>query len=354
MSSSMLSLIGWWFLPNLIASWVQSIYYSLTIRAGDPRPTPGSRAYATHRRRIQILVVTVYLLYTLYEADYDLRREGNFYTDLSLPTTATEREIKSHFRRLAAIHHPDKSHNDDGTEYMRLKIAADTLTNDAARFAYERFGPGVAEWKGCASRYEYVFRGTVQGILPHYVAYASVHYAMTFLGYLNFSQYWRWYVLAAMALLELHAATRPSSLILELLNPVLTSPLINHPPILQFQLIGFARRCCITLYIALSQIGPLLYPPRPSDRGDDEAALRAQMDKLAAGVLDADTSTSRLLDVHLAPYRGDEAMMSHLRTKITEWLVQNTIRSDPMVKDAMGTTLRKRRVDAPAGARGNR
>lgn len=237
---------------------------------------------------------------------------------------------------------------------MRLKIAADTLTNDAARFAYERFGPGVATWKGCASRYEYVFRGTAQGILPHYLAYATAHYVMGFMGYLNFARYWRWYALAAMAVLELHTATRPASSILELLNPVLTSPLVNHPPILQFQLIEFARRCCITLYIALSQIGPLLYPPRANEKGDDEAALRAQMDKITAGVLEADVSTSRLLDVHLTPYRGDEAMMNRVRGRITDWLVQNTIRSDPMVKDAMGTTLRKRRVDAPAGARGNR
>ena len=251
------------------------------------------------------------------------------------------------------MHHPDKGQT-DGAEFMRLKIAADTLTNDAARFAYERFGPSVAGWKECASRYEYVFRGTVQGIVPHYVAYASAHYVMGFVGYLKFASYWRWYALAALAVLELHAATRPSSFILEFLNPVLASPVLGHPPLLQFQLVEFARRCCVTLYIALAQIGPLLYPPQANGRGDDEKVLIGQMDKIAIAALDADTSASRLLDVHLAPYRGDEEMMRQVKARITDWLVQNTIRADPMVKDAMGTTMRKRRVDAPAGARGNR
>lgn len=338
-----------------MASWTQSIYYSLTIRAGDPRPAPGTRTYAVHRRRIQILVITLYLLYTLYEADHDVRRAGNFYADLALPTTATEREVKARFRRLAAVHHPDKTGASDGAEFMRLKAAADTLAADASRFAYERFGPGVAAWRDCASRYEYVFRGVVQGVVPHYVAYAVALYVMGFLGYLDFARYWRWFALAALAVLELHAATRPSSPLLDLLNPLLAAPPFNHPPLLQFQLVELARRWCVTLYIALSQIGPLLYPRRAPGKGDDEAAaLQAQVDRMAAAVADADVSASRLLDVQLAPYRGDEALMAQVKGKIAEWLVQNTIRADPMVKDAMGTTMRKRRVDAPAGARGNR
>lgn len=335
--------------PQFVASWTQSIYYSLTIRAGSPRPQPGTPTYAQHRRRIQILVITLYLLYTLYEATHDIRLAGNFYTDLSLPPTATDREIKSRFRRLAAVHHPDKARS-DGAEFMRLKIAADTLSSEAARFAYERFGPAVTAWKGCASRYEYVFRGAAQGILPHYAVVAAGQYVAGMLGYLDFARYWRWYLLVAMAVFELHAATRPSFPLLDVLNPILQSRLIAYPPLLQFQLVELARRCCLTFYIALSQIGPLLYPAK---RGG-ERALQAQMDRIAALAAETDGAAARLLDVEMAPYKGDEGLMAQVRGKIAGWLVQNTIRADPMVKDAMGTTLRKRRVDAPAGARGNR
>ena len=56
----------------------------------------------------------------------------------------------------------------------------------------------------------------------------------------------------------------------------------------------------------------------------------------------------------MAPFAGDEEMLASLKGKIKEWLVQNTIRADPMVRDALGRSLQKRRVDAPAGAKGNR
>ncbi|KEZ45188.1 hypothetical protein SAPIO_CDS2643 [Scedosporium apiospermum] len=351
----MLSLIGWWFLPSLVAGWTQSIWYSLTIRAGDPKPQPGHPRFARDRRTIQILVISLYLLYTIYEASWELRRQGNFYTYLGLPPTASDREIKSRFRRLAAVHHPDKAAQgttSDGSEFIRLKIAADTLLNEASRFAYERFGPAVIEWKDCASRYEYAFRGTIMGVVPHYVIYAVVQYVLGFFGYLDFARYWRWFFLVAMAAFELHITTRPSSTLLSLLNPVLESPLFSHPPLLQFQLVALARRLCVTFYIALSQIGPLAFPSKTP--GDSDKAVHAQIDRVTALANEVDELSGRLLDVELSPFKGDEEMLKTVRGKIAEWLVQNTIRADPMVKDAMGQSFRRRRVDAPAGAKGNR
>lgn len=84
----------------MVTGWVQTIYYGITIRAGDPKPQPGSAQYIKHRRRIHILVISAYLLYTIYEADWDIRRQGDFYQDLGLTPDVEEREIKSKFRRL--------------------------------------------------------------------------------------------------------------------------------------------------------------------------------------------------------------------------------------------------------------
>ena len=52
----------------------------------------------------------------------------------------------------------------------------------------------------------------------------------------------------------------------------------------------------------------------------------------------------------MAPYAGDEPGVKELRGRIKEWLVQNTIRADPEVRDAVGRALGKRRVGAPVGA----
>ena len=126
MSNSILSYVGWTFLPNvrspqyallfvhlsriinrgmtdklqLVTGWIQSIYYSITIRAGDPKPQPGSPRYIKHRSRIHIAVIVIYLLYTIYEADYWVRQEGSFYQDLDLPVDVDEKKIKARFRRL--------------------------------------------------------------------------------------------------------------------------------------------------------------------------------------------------------------------------------------------------------------
>ncbi len=126
MSSNILSYVGWTFLPNvrnpqyallclflviinrgiiadkmqLVTGWIQTIYYGITIRAGDLKPQPGTPRYVKHRRRIHIAVIAIYLLYTIYEADYSLRQEGDFYQDLDLPVDADEKKIKARFRRL--------------------------------------------------------------------------------------------------------------------------------------------------------------------------------------------------------------------------------------------------------------
>lgn len=68
----------------------------------------------------------------------------------------------------------------------------------------------------------------------------------------------------------------------------------------------------------------------------------------------ADVEATRLMGMEMSPFMGDAAALKDVKGKVKEWLVQNTIRSDPMVRDAIGNELRKRRVDAPAGARGNR
>lgn len=339
-----------------MTGWTQTIYYAITIRAGDPRPQPNTARWAEHRRRIHMLVVGAYLLYTLYEADHDLRRASDFYQDLGVPLAASDREIKSRFRRLAALHHPDKTGGDyDGAEYfMHLKTAADTLTDPARRFAYERFGPDVVEWKHCATVRDFVLRGTQQ-LVPYYGAAAAFMYVLGLFGYLEFGRYWRWLTLAALAVFEVHTVTRPAfpRLAAALVNPLLAR-FTRHPPYLPFQLIGLARKASVTLHIAFSQLGPLLQRGAHQQDAADDKLLRQGLERLEQTARAMDADASRLMELEMTPFAGDADVLVTMRTKLKEWLVQNTIRSDPMVRDALGRSLKKRRVDAPAGARGNR
>ena len=306
-----------------------------------------------------MLVISAYLLYTIYEADYDIRRESSFYNDLALPFDAGEREIKSRFRRLAAMHHPDKAGSADSTSYfMHLKLASDTLQNSAARFAYERFGPGVVGWQKCVTIKDYVTKGVYVWVVPHYVVAAATIYVLGLFGYMELGKFYRWLLLLTLLTFELHLVSRPNfPAILTGFNAVL-SRLTTHPPLVPFQVIAMARRLTVTIYIALTQLGPLVQMHFMGDLQkpieEESKALREGLERGEILSRQLNEDAARLMDMDLAPYKGDAEATSNLKGKIREWLVQNTIRADPMVRDALGTSFRKRRIDVPSGAKGNR
>ncbi|KFY41246.1 hypothetical protein V494_03107, partial [Pseudogymnoascus sp. VKM F-4513 (FW-928)] len=309
-----------------------------------------------HRQRIHIAVITTYLLYTIYEAHHTIRQASDYYQDLGIPHSASDREIKSRFRRLAALYHPDKvAETATSTEFFRhLKTAQDTLLNPAARFAYDRFGPSISGWANSSSIRDYLTIGAIQ-ILQYYGAGAVIMYVLSLTGQLQFGVYWRWLGLISCAVLEAHIASRPYAprFASHLVNPILTN-LAAQPPYLPFQLIQILRKCSVTLFIALSQLGPLISPQTAAKSGTEEEQFNRQVERLAQLAVATDTEASRLVAMEMAPFVGDAEALGEVQKKTSEWLVSNTIRSDPEVRDALGNVLRKRRTDAPAGARGNR
>lgn len=154
-------------------------------------------------------VVIVYLLYTIYEADYWIRQQGDFYQDLGLSPGVDGKTIKSKFRRLqvpsktllsrpeltffrAAIHHPDKRASSEDSasaeaRFVELKIAQDTLVDPVRRWAYERFGPDMLKWQHCSSIRDYLLVG-LQVAVPMYAG--SVIF-MTILGVTGYLQWGR-------------------------------------------------------------------------------------------------------------------------------------------------------------------
>ncbi|KAL2889804.1 Chaperone protein DnaJ [Ceratocystis lukuohia] len=357
-SSGALSILGWWFLPSMVSGWIQSLWYTLTIRAGSPHPAPGSPRHTLHRRIIQALVISTYLLYTILEADYEISRTGNFYTALGVTPTASDREIKSRFRRLAAIHHPDKSSvgPTDGPGsadfFIMLKTAVDTLTDPAKRFAYDRFGAGVHEWKHCTTVYDYLQRGAMDRLVPHYLGAAMLLYILGFFGLMENGRFWRWLLMAMMSVAEITLLTRPTlpRIFANVMNPMLAL-VAGRAPYVQFQVIALLRRLSITVAIALAQLGPVLFP-NDGSTSKAEVALAQGLGRLEGVAGGLDKEITAVMNVEFAPFKDDTSMITALKGQIKDWLVQNTIRSDPMVVDAMGTSLRRRRPDAPHGARG--
>jgi preprotein translocase subunit Sec63 len=87
---------------------VQTILYSIFIRAGDPKPQLGSPRFIKHRKYILIAIYLAYFGFTIYEVDFNLQRASNAYNELGVPIDVDESGINSRFRKLTIRFHPDK------------------------------------------------------------------------------------------------------------------------------------------------------------------------------------------------------------------------------------------------------
>lgn len=234
--------------------------------------------------------------------------------------------------------------------FRTLKIAQDTLSDPVKRFAYERFGPDMLDWQHCSSMRDYLVRGLQVSSGPVYGGSIVFLVLLGFTGYLQWGRFWRYYTFLALFVLEMYTISRPYPplFLTKLFNPILG--LTQHPPLLPFQLLSLARKATFTLFIALSQLGGLFPQPLASTSANsqhDQQQL-ARLEGIANG---GEQEASRLLAMDMAPFAGDDQGTSDLKGKIREWLVNNTIRADPEVRDAMGRVLSRRRSGVPRGAK---
>lgn len=359
----------------MATQFLQSLYYSITIRAGAPRPQPGQPRFAEHYRRIYIFVVCAYLAFTIFEADWELQRSGDFYNVLGVLPDAAAREVKKRYRLLSASMHPDKMTSSagafDADQYIRIQTAHEVLTDDARRFAYDRFGPDILFWKDCTVVRDYVMKGA-RDLVGYYAVGAAALYLFPKLGYFGQGVYWRWLAFAALLVFEVHTITRPGYpwLLEGLVNPFLvnvTNPILAfwggpdwaHAPFLPFQAVALARKLSITLSIALNQVVPYLTASTRGGRlqmrkkSDEEANARQSLDELEKAVQAVHEEAKRMVQMEAAPFAGNSQAMQSLRQKVKRWLVDNTVRNDPMTRAAINQRIMRRREDAPTGAQGN-
>ena len=192
--------------------------------------------------------------------------------------------------------------------------------------------------------------------LPLYAGTALVLIGLSFTNYLLSGRFWRYLFFAALLLLEMHTVSRPyfPPILTKVINPILDTKIVGHPPLLPFQLLILARKATVVLFMAFSQLSSL-YPPRPLPSSTSTSSASAielqQLNRLEQSAQTSDAEASRLLQLDMAPFVGDEAGTKELRGRMREWLVNNAIRADPEVRDAVGKALGRRRVGAPAGAR---
>src|SRR5579859_7191141 len=73
----------------------------------------------------------------------------DYYKVLGVERGATEKEIKSAFRRLAQLYHPDKNPGDNRAEekFKEINEAYEVLGDPQKRAKYDRLGASYAQWE---------------------------------------------------------------------------------------------------------------------------------------------------------------------------------------------------------------
>lgn len=258
-------------------------------------------------------------------------------------------------------YHPDKisSSTDRAAAerfYVHLQLARDTLVDPIKRFSYDRFGPSMLAWRHRHTIWDHVSVG-VQQIAGYYIGTAAVLVLFGITGYAQHAPFWRYLAMVSLLVFELYTMTRPDSPIVltRVVNPLITR-LGLRSPYLPFQFLSLARKIVLTVFIAISQIGPLLAQARgPGAAGDASGTVQGQqLDFLDQLGMVLDQESAKLVELELVPFAGDAEAMRDMRNLMREWLLNNAVRNDGQVRDALGRALQRRREGVPAGAVGTR
>ncbi|KAI8925804.1 hypothetical protein BC831DRAFT_459485 [Entophlyctis helioformis] len=237
--------VGWSFVPVRHGYKVPAGLVSQR-SAQRHKPQPGEPLYRTHYNRMYIAVITAYLVYTVVQTEQGL--QPNFYNILGvLPGHRLDtRQLRANYLSLSLQYHPDKSQSED--VYMLIRNAYETLKNPTLRAAYDKLGRAALQCTRCRTQRDFAVE-SMSPFVSFYLITGGLLVLLGILGRLDFGRYWRFAGLSFIAAVEaqlLFGATDPLWFVL----PWRTT----------FERITMLRNLFIVLSIAMSQVGPILFP----------------------------------------------------------------------------------------------
>ncbi|KAI5480069.1 protein of heat shock protein DnaJ family [Pseudohyphozyma bogoriensis] len=275
------SFLLWTFLPSVLSNTLLSAFYNFSPSSRPTLPPNAppqqvaheNRRAQAHHRVARVVLITGYLIYTLLSTYFSQSySDPSFYALLGLPRWVVEAEgapaVKSHWRKLARVYHPDKVGKQGEALFVELRKAVECLEDDTKRWAYDRFGPTVLEWGTMKTQREYVVRGA-QATLAFYIfAAGSIMLLSLFRKEEKANRFWRYFTLATTLAAEF-------SLVLSSAPSPLLSLII--PNRLTFEHVQVLRQLFISSSMAFSQLVPLLFPNDPSSSTPAEHAAHLAM-----------------------------------------------------------------------------
>lgn len=106
------------------------------------------------------------------------------------------------------------------------------------------------------------------------------------------------------------------------------------------------------LLIPLYRDDPQQRSKKPTE--DSDETRHKQLDRLDESIRDNYQEARRLLDLESVPFRLNEPAKAELNVGLNKFMLDNVVNAREEVRNAMGESVRRRRMGVPAGARGNR
>jgi DnaJ-class molecular chaperone len=121
-----------------------------------------------HKKYCYITVIIAYLIYSIIQTELDLK--SNLYQILGTSPQVDDRFLKSSFRKLSLLFHPDKVQSEDAEQFVKIREAYEILKDPVKRLAYDHFGMEVFQCEGCR---------TYPDFLNHHIFSVGIFYAVS-------------------------------------------------------------------------------------------------------------------------------------------------------------------------------
>ncbi|WVF70456.1 hypothetical protein IAT40_005246 [Kwoniella sp. CBS 6097] len=345
----------WSFLPPQITHIILP-YLSSSLPSIFPPAAKGTLRYHQNYKLAFTGVICLYLAYTFVKDDGAGPRE-NWYALLGVPRDVDDDGLKRAYRSLSRLYHPDRAGVGTGNEetFISIRRAYETLSDPVKRYAYDRFGPGVTNWKSASIR-EYTLVG-LQHSVGFYLISGGLMILLSLLGRAREGAYWRQALFVLLLISELTLITSPTTTSLRVplpisinLSPLITNGQLNlFPTSPQFVQIHILHKMFTTLSIAITQLAGIWSPPLPESSLSEKDSEELRKVVHAIRGLELEAVTGFQNEVVPLMSTGDARIIESLiQHHMEDVLYERTIASHPSTKEAyQQAIIRHHHVQTP-------
>ncbi|WVO12963.1 hypothetical protein L204_100572 [Cryptococcus depauperatus] len=233
------------FLPGLLASNLLPLL-STNLPSLFPPAPKGSPTYIRNYRITFTGIIVIWQAYTLLREGIG---EDEWYSQLGVSSNVDDVGLKNAFRALARKYHPDKIEGNDD-HFISARKSYENLSDPVKRYAYDRFGPSIVEWKAKSIR-EYIMLGLQQS-MGFYLISGGIMLMLTLLGRAQAGSLYIKIIFVLLFVVELQLILYPVIEEPTILSQIFVPPTLLYKP--QFIIISLLHRMFTSLSVSLNQL----------------------------------------------------------------------------------------------------